>query len=203
MRLTVVYEHWHLGDGNYPAFTLGDEVRLSFELDVTAAETVSDDTPLLFRQDRDAHYDATARVIRRYGDGISDTFPVFDAGDFRFYSPSWCTAGLPVGAVVRLQGRLALDHYLWVEFLDRYPDPPELFYNLRVVRIRTIVIPDRFIHRGARSLRYPTALSPTQYGDAAWRDAQRVEEHESGPSFSLVDFEELPPGSGPENPTFL
>src|SRR5438128_12297366 len=29
MKLTAVFEHWHLGDGNYPALAVGDEVRLS------------------------------------------------------------------------------------------------------------------------------------------------------------------------------
>ena len=34
MKLTAVFEHWHLGDGNHPAFAVGDEVRLSFELTI-------------------------------------------------------------------------------------------------------------------------------------------------------------------------
>jgi hypothetical protein len=36
MKLTVVSELWHLGDGNYPAFAVGHEARLSFEPDVLA-----------------------------------------------------------------------------------------------------------------------------------------------------------------------
>jgi hypothetical protein len=32
MHFTVLFEHWHLGDGNYPAFSRGDTARLPFEL---------------------------------------------------------------------------------------------------------------------------------------------------------------------------
>lgn len=38
MDVTAIFEHWHLGDGNYPAFSVGDEVRLSFELDRAVVE---------------------------------------------------------------------------------------------------------------------------------------------------------------------
>ena len=36
-----------------------------------------------------------------------------------------------------------IDHYLQVEYLDTYPDPPDLFYSLRVTRIRKVAVPER------------------------------------------------------------
>ena len=36
------------------------------------------------------------------------------------------------------EGSLGLDTYYWVEFLDSYDAPPDLFYNLEVKRIRKI-----------------------------------------------------------------
>src|SRR5690349_12451775 len=134
MQLTTVFEHWHLGDGNYPPFAVGDEVRLSFELEVTSAERATEETADEVRQLRDAEYEIVGRVIRLYGN--SSAFPVVEAGCLRFYCPASETADLAVGSKVRLQGRLALDHYQWVGLLDRYPDPPDLFYAVRVVRVR-------------------------------------------------------------------
>ena len=203
MKLTAVFEHWHLGDGNYPPLSIGDEVCLSFEVNTHAIEPAPPDAPEAVEQLRDAEYEITARVIRSYGDGIGSRFAVFEAAWFRFYCPCQAAAALVAGDRVRLRGNVALDHYLWVEFLERYPDPPDLFYNLRVTRVRRIIIPDRFIRRGEKSLSYPVSLAPKHYEPAAHEDVQTVEESVEGPAFSLIDFELLPAGSDPKRPTFF
>ena len=203
MNLTAVFEHWHLGDGNYRAFAVGDEVRLSFELDLNHIEPAPKGAPESFERVRDADYAATARVIRSYALNVESTFPVFEAAGFRFYSPSARASGLVAGRMVRLRGRLALDHYQWVEFLERYPDPPDLFYNLRVARIRRIAIPAHFVRRSERGVVYPTSVRPKDYHEDSYRDVQRVAEGEGGPAFSLIDFEALPAGAGPARPTFF
>jgi hypothetical protein len=203
MRLTAVYEHWHLGDGNYPAFAVGDEVRLSFELDVDEAAPAPPGEPEAFERVRDAEYVATARVIQRYPDGISATFPVFEAAGFRFYSPFQRAGEFPVGSIVRLRGTLVLDHYQWVEFLGQYSDPPDLFYNLRVARIRRIAIPARFIQRSTRTVVYPTSVGSEDYSPDGYEEVQGVEEGGSAPAFSLIDFESLPAGTGPVRPSFF
>jgi hypothetical protein len=194
-KLTAVFEHWHLGDGNYYAFAVGDEVRLSFELDVDQVELVSPGAAVSFEHICDAQFAATARVIRRYADGIDSAFPVLDAGALRFYAPSQLASGIPQDSMVRLRGTLALDHYLWVEFLDRYADPPDLFYDVRVVRIRRIAIPEEFIRRTERSVSFPTSLPPEDYTSHSYEEVERVEERSNGPSFSLIDFEMLPAGA--------
>jgi len=152
---------------------------------------------------RDAEYDITARVIRRYDDGVSSPFPVFEAGWFRFYSPSAAVAGLAEGNSVRLRGTLALDHYMWVEFLGRYRDPPDLFYNVRVRRVRRVAIPTGFVQRGERSISHPAALAPGDYDADAVEEVQAVEQTEAGPAFSLLDLELLPAGEGPQRPAFF
>jgi hypothetical protein len=203
MNLTVVFEHWHLGDGNYPAFAIGDEARLSFELDVTTAETVEAELAERVDQVRDAEYEIVGRVIRHYPDGVSSTFPVLEADWLRFYCPASSIAGLAVGTKVRMRGRLALDHYQWVEFLERYPDAPDLFYGVRVSRVRQVEIPERFVHRSARSVSHPTAAGPDEYEAAAVRDVPAVSEDSVGPAFSLLDLTILPAGAGPTHPTFI
>ena len=195
MKLTAVFEHWHLGDGNYYAFAVGDEVRLSFELDIDQMKLTSPDAPVSFEQIHDAEYAVTARVIRRYADGIDSAFPVLDAGPLRFYVPSSLASDLPPDTMVCLRGIFALDHYLWVEFLDRYADAPDLFYDVRVVRIRRITIPERFVRRAERSLSFPTSLRPEDYVCQGYEEVPRVEERSDRPSFSLIDFETLPAGT--------
>jgi hypothetical protein len=203
MQLTVVFEHWHLGDGNYPAFALGDLARLSFELDsVTIAPAASDSLPSLTHI-RDAEYECVARVLRTYPDGIDSHFAVFEADWLRFYSSSMGVAALKDGDTVALRGTFALDHYMWVEFLDRYPDPPDLFYGVRVMRIRRVRIPESFIHRGEKVVSHPTSLGPPQYDANTLVDVEEVEEPDDGPAFSILNLELLPPGTGPAQPTFF
>ncbi len=203
MPFSVVFEHWHLGDGNYPAFAAGDETRLSFELGVASIELVDETVEDEVRQIRDAEYVIVGRVIRQYQDGVSSMFPVVEAGWLRFYCPSSATATLAVGSRVMLRGQLALDHYLWVENLDRYSDPPDLFYAVRIARVRRVHIPEQFIHRSGTSLSHPTAVAPDKYSMDDVRDVPCVSDDADGPSFSLLDLELLPPGTGPLRPGFL
>jgi hypothetical protein len=132
----------------------------------------------------------------------SSPIRVLKADWLRFY----CTtpaAQLPVGTRVRLRGRFALDHYQWVEFLDRYSDPPDLFYGVRVDRIRQVQIPERFVQRSGASRSYPTAVSPGAYGPEHTREVRTVNDDEQWPAFSLLDLKVLPNGAGPVRPTFL
>jgi hypothetical protein len=67
MQITVVFEHWHLGDGNYPACSVGDEARLSFELSAASVEPVSEAVAESVRQVHDADYEiaeASSATIR-------------------------------------------------------------------------------------------------------------------------------------------
>ena len=202
MQLTVVFEHWHLGDGNYPAFAVGQEARLSFEFDVTSAELADEATHDELRQLRDAEYEVVGRVIRQYPEGLSSRFPVIESEWLRFYCPTSDASDLPLGSRVRLRGRLALDHYQWVEFLDRYPDPPDLFYPVRVVRIRRVEIPERFIDGSAESW-HPTFVGADEYHADDVHEVDMVRDDNERPSFSLIDLEFLPPGAGPQRPTFI
>jgi hypothetical protein len=198
MQLTVVFEHWHLGDGNYPAFAVGQEARLSFELEVDSAELADEAAPDELRQLRDAEYEVVGRIIRQYPGA-----PVIESDWFRFYCPfNAAAADLPVGSRGRLRGRLALDHFQWVEFLDRYPDPPDLFYSVRVVRIRQVDIPERFIHRSEQTLSHPTVIGTEEYHEDDVREVEKVSDRD-GELFSLLDLELLPRGAGPQRPTFI
>ncbi|MCC6536639.1 MAG: hypothetical protein IT162_03755, partial [Bryobacterales bacterium] len=68
------------------------------------------------------------------------------------------------------------DHYAWVEFLDRYDDPPELFYTLRVERIVRAKTPERSIKRGKRTLSYPTRVAMEECAPEDIRDVDAIED---------------------------
>lgn len=165
MDLFAVFETWHLGDGNYPALKKGELVNLSFEIEpeeLTNAEASSSER---FHHGGQAEYEFTGTVLRTYGfDTDPDRVVVVEAGQFRFYISSLLSTGLLVGNKVSGRGTLALDRYVWVEFLSQYPDPPDLFYNLRVAEITRARIPERFITRSGLNLSYPTRVASEEYG---------------------------------------
>jgi len=148
MDLFAVFETWHLGDGNYPALKKGELVNLSFEIEPDELANADASSSERFHHCGQAEYEFTGTVLRTYGcDTDSDRVVVIQADQFRFYISSPLTAGLLVGNKVSGRGTLALDHYLWVEFLSQYPDPPDLFYSFRVAEITRAKIPERFIKR--------------------------------------------------------
>jgi hypothetical protein len=165
MELFAVFETWHLGDGNYPPLKKGELVNLSFEfcleelkLDQIAASTE-------FRHMGHARYQFIGTVLRVYGkDSDSHPIVVVRAGDFSFYIDSPLAATLRPGDMVNAHGTLLFDHYVWVEFLSDYPDPPDLFYKLRVSDILKRKMPERFITRSERGIGFPTWVASEEYG---------------------------------------
>lgn len=135
MEAFAVFETWHLADGNYPALRTGQLVNLSFEINPHEWAKVDDARPQEFRHLGQGEYDFTGVVLRSYQDESLDPILVIEANQFRFYTNA--SIGHPLAPGTKLGGRgtLLLDHYLWVEFLANYPDPPDLFYKLRVAEI--------------------------------------------------------------------
>jgi hypothetical protein len=92
------------------------------------------------------------------------------------------------GTWIEFEGTLMLDHYLWVEFLADYADPPELFYNLRVARIRKVGIPERFVRRHARGISFPTTVSPTDFNTV--EELETMEGQDFTLEFYIIDFDD-------------
>lgn len=165
MDLFAVFETWHLGDGNYPALKQGELVNLAFEIEPDELTNADASCSERFRHRGQAEYEFVGKVLRTYGcDTDSDRVVVIQADQFCFYISSPLTIALLVGNKVSGRGTLALDHYLWVEFLSQYPDPPDLFYKLRVTDITRARIPERFISRSGLNISYPTRAPSEQYG---------------------------------------
>ena len=186
MQLTAIFESWHIGDGNYPPLHRGQLVRLSFELHSTQLTPIQRPAQSDFSHVGDARYVGSGQVLRHYAND-GDEIAIIEAGTLRFYVNGPKASKLRPGAAVQFEGTLLLDHYIWVEFLADYPDPPDLFYNLRVVRIRKVGIPDAFVRRHAKSLSYPTTVAPADFG--AVEELETMEGQEFAREFYVIDFD--------------
>ena len=140
MRLTAVFETWHLGDENYPPLHRDQLVNLSFEFLPQSLSKSIAPKATKFEQIKDAEYSFEGTVLKVYEDPPHCKVVVVQAGDFRFYINSFPTKSpaLKEGDSCGGFGSLFLDHYIWVEFLSTYKDPPDLFYSLRLTRIRAV-----------------------------------------------------------------
>jgi len=136
--------------------------------------------------DGGAQYRFVGIVLRVYNDDGSDAITVIEIAGFRFYINR--SFGCRVGDWVQGSGKLLLDHYIWVEFLDKYKDPPDLFYQLRVERIHTVKIPEPFIkrHSGGKSL--PCSLTLSDYDTSDLREIETMEGQASDEEFYLLDL---------------
>jgi hypothetical protein len=82
VKLTAVFESWHIADGNYPPLAAGQPVNLSFEVNPSVVEQARSGEPESFVHLGGGEYDFTATVLRIYRD---ETIIVLESRDFRFY----------------------------------------------------------------------------------------------------------------------
>ncbi len=185
MQLTAVFESWHIGDGNYPPLHRGQRVRLSFELEASNLAVAPTAAGPRLEHLGNAKYRGVGRALRVYRGEESIT--VIEADGFRFYVNRSVTEKLNAGASVEFAGTLLLDHYLWVEFLPRYSDAPDLFYNLRVTRILRVSVPERFVTRHSRGKALPTRVGCEAFEDV--EDIETMEGQRFDEEFYVVDFD--------------
>jgi hypothetical protein len=121
----------------------GQLVNLPFELEPDEL-TVAVTTALHeFSHLGQAEYRFTGLVLRVFREADpSDRIVVVEAHQFRFYINSPSALNLQRGDSVSGRGTLALDHYIWVEFLSSYYAPPDHFYILQVTDICRYMIAD-------------------------------------------------------------
>jgi hypothetical protein len=198
VQLTTIFEKWHIADGNYPPLHKGQLVNLSFELQPNVLSKSSSPKDGRFEQTKDAEYSFAGTVLKVYGHSSSTQIVVIQAGDFRFYMNSFPkeTPPLKEGDSCEGYGSLMLDHYIWVEFLPTYEDPPDLFYPLRVTRIRSVKIPNEFISRYETGMSGPASLRQEQYSTAAIAEIEQMKSDDEGWLFYLVDLDSSNVGSG-------
>ena len=134
----------------------------------------------------DGEYEFIGNVLRIYADEPNDFVAVVSSGDFRFY------INRPLrpdeGQHIRGRGTLLLDHYLWVEFLGLYANPPDLFYQLVVERIYRVQIPESFVARHQHGKSLPTSLAPGDYGNEQAVEIETMEGQAFDEEFYLLDL---------------
>ena len=194
MNLTAVFESWHIGDGNYPPFNKGQLVNLSFELEPRRFEAVSLSNPECFEHLGNGDYRCCGTVQKVYEGQDQDTVVIFQTGDFRFYVMSEQSERYEQGRRYCGEGTLLLDHYYWVEFLESYELPPNLFYNLKVSRILRVEIPESFVARHEKGKSLPTRLLPQDYSASQVEELDTMQGQSFDEEFYLIVFD----GSGLE-----
>jgi hypothetical protein len=132
VKISAIFESWYISDGNYPPLKKGELVNLSFELAPDRLARVSASESENMIQISDAEYQFCAKVLRIY-----DDLTVVEAEGFRFYIQHFLEKAKHFAERDKIEGIgiLSLDHYLWVEYLHRYADAPDLFYKLRIMGI--------------------------------------------------------------------
>lgn len=187
----LIFETWHIPDGNYPPLHKGQSVKLSFELEFYALSKAPVPAESKFEQIKDAEYRFAGKVLKVYDQSSETPIVVVEAGDMRFYISSF-----PSGSTSLKEGDFCLghessmlDHYLWVEFLNTYEDALDLFYAFRVTRIRSVKIPEKFVSHYERGMSGPASLRPEYYSAADIADLEDMGQHDRAWSFYLVDLE--------------
>lgn len=203
MEVFAAFETWHLGDGNYPPLGVGELVNLSFELQSDELQRPDAAALLECRHLGEARYQFVGSVLRVYGDGTNgDRIVLVEAGQFRFYIYNAKANEFSQGDLISGNGTLLFDHYIWVEFLSSYPEPPNLFYTLRVNQIWRYRIPERFITRSAHGVvGCPAWVAPAEFGpnDVAKVDLVSDEDF----AYYVIQFSDQDIPSEPVARTFL
>jgi hypothetical protein len=135
--------------------------------------------------------------IQQWGAENPIKLVIIDINGFRFYIEYCQIQDCTVGDIVTGQGQLSLDHYAWVENLEKYQDPPDLFYTLKITEIKQVKIPENFITRDEDGVSCPTWLSSEKYTDDDMKSIENMFENHDDYVFYILDFD----SEGVENET--
>jgi hypothetical protein len=138
MKLTALFELWHLDDGNYPPFHTGQLVNLTFQMFLTKLDNSKEGDSQYFEHRGDAVYRFAGCILGNYKDYGYPSIVAIEAKGFRFFIDDARVASIASGDLIAGEGLLGLDTYDWVEFISGFKEVPDLFYNLEVKRIRKI-----------------------------------------------------------------
>jgi hypothetical protein len=194
MKLTAIFDGWLLGDGCYPPLRRGQLVNLAFQCQASSLDH-REPGPERFESMDDATCRLAGILTRVYAEEHTP-IAVVEAGVFRCYVESPEVKKWDPGSLVSAEGTLAVDYYIWSEFIaHEYPDVPNLFYSLRVARIRRVLIPKQFISRSEHGIGYPASVPLDDVTDDDIAEVEvmlgeedAVDDDDGRPPFFIVDF---------------
>lgn len=188
IKICATFEEWYLGDGTYPPLRKGQNVNLSFYINPTVL-SLTTRTNLEFKQNQNSDYSYRGQVIKSYTSEEGSQLNIIDCGQFKFFVEEGSNIPkLNEGQFIEGHGMLLIDYYMWVENLGDYHNAPDIFFNLRVDRIRKVKIPERFINRNGNSMSYPSSLSPADYSDKDLVEIEDMRQDNGHSSFYLLDL---------------
>jgi hypothetical protein len=188
MKITAIFESWHIPDGNYPPLRKGQLVNLSFQVEPRKYVEVSRQ-PEKMQSLGLGEYSLIAKIIRQYPNGDGSALTVFEADNFRFYTEYQEFEKYPVGTYLQIDGPILLDYYIWVEFPQSYANPPNLFYNLKVNKIVKATIPERFIVRHKTGWSMPTRVKLNELEVECLTELETMEGQAFELEFYAIDFD--------------
>jgi hypothetical protein len=97
---------------------------------------------------------------------------------------------LRIGDRISGAGSLVVDYYIWAEFLKEYKDPPNLFYKLKVERLRGLYIRSQPPSMSWKNTAFSDRLRGERYSDADIREVSAMYLRESECPFYLVDLDD-------------
>jgi hypothetical protein len=139
MNITAFLELWTIGDGSYPHLNHGMDVNFSFEMSLF--DLRKSDCGSYLDAVGCAEYAFGGIVTQRYED--PEPLVVIDAGAIRFFCEGPLVHQFQKGDMILGKGALVVDYYSWAETVDQRDDPPDIFYNLSIQRIRKVAIPSQ------------------------------------------------------------
>jgi hypothetical protein len=189
-NLCVTFEEWYLGDGTYPPLHRGEKVNLSFYISATDLN-LTDNNSSYLKQIRDSDYSFSAQIIRNYENGDRQLV-ILDTGELKFYiEVPKRNLPLTVGQFVCGTGQILIDYYAWVENLDSYDNPPDLFYSFSVEKIRKVKIPEKFINRNDKAMSYPSSLAISEYSIDDTIEIEDMRNDTENTCFYLLDLKAI------------
>jgi hypothetical protein len=204
------FESWLIPDGNYPPLRTGDLVRLAFEV-VPEGLFLGAQEPQRFESIQEDRHRFAGRVLGLYADQGVPVAAV-EAASVRFYVRAPGLARAWLDAPLAGTGSLQVDCFVWTESIGgRDNTAPDLLMPLRVRRIRSVRIPERYVTRSEKSVAAPASVDRAETSSADVHTVESMVDVGTGgstletyvPSFFLVDFDDADLPNEEVPPTFL
>jgi hypothetical protein len=134
-RITVRFPGWVHSEGLYPVLAKGQLVKVVLQVELAAAiEACGGEGAFVTTPDARCTFQGTvlAAIVE---EGELDVVAI-DAGGIRFFAEGEHYRGLRPGEVVKGEGLVSVEDYLWSEFHADRPGAPDLYVVFEIERLR-------------------------------------------------------------------
>jgi hypothetical protein len=169
LSLCATFENWFIVDGNYPLLKKGQKVNISFFMQSINFK-INDEELYQFDQIKYSDYNFCGKVIYTFHDLI-----VIETMSIKLYIKNHDKNNkISVGQFVKGSGKLMIDPFHWVMDLDKFVNPPNLFYNMQITKLYLVGIPVNFIKGKILRWRWPCSLSSDNINDNYIKEIKKM-----------------------------